>query len=123
MANIQIKSNKTDRALEFEKNFGGNLAEAVELYGEDTVYEVYFAQAVIKIQNAMRSMLDKADNTAEAVLEAANNYVLGVQRRSTTSKLSDVEKLVKKVTTGQLSIEQLKELVAALQAAGVTPQQ
>ena len=46
---------------EIEFDFGGNLAESTKMFGDDVVFSLYKAQAVVQCQAAMRREL-VADN-------------------------------------------------------------
>lgn len=56
------------REGEIEWNPGANLSEAAEMYGEDTVFDLYRRAAVIKLQAAMRQRLEQGAD--QSMIEA-----------------------------------------------------
>ncbi len=67
--------------LTVEYSFGENLAEAVELFGEDIVHAHFTAHAVVSLQSRMRS----AAKQGQDVQEAISNWKPGqVTRRGKT---------------------------------------
>jgi hypothetical protein len=114
MIKIEVNSPKTDRSVEFERNFGATLEEAASLFGSGVVLSVFIAQATIRAQGAARSVLDKEENGGEAARAAGLAYTPGVVRRKVVEKVDPEVMLKKAVAKGELSHAQL---VAMLQAA------
>ena len=116
---VSVASKKTDREVEFERNFGSTLDEAAEMFGADVVLSVFQAQAVIRAQGAARSVLDaksedgSATHSTQAAIDAGLSYTPGVSRRKTGTKKDPVQQLTNLVAQGELSIE---DIVAQLQA-------
>jgi len=117
MAQINVTSNKTNRSVEFEKDFGGNLAAAAEMFGEEVVYSIFEAQAVIRCQAAARSTLDNPENSTEKAIAAGQGYTPGIVRRSGGGGASAMTKVLAAVSKGSLSKEQVLEFLQKLQAA------
>jgi len=63
-------------SISVKYNFGDNLADAVEKYGEAVVFDLYRAAAMIRVQNVARSALLNGKAPEEAV-KLAEKYVLG----------------------------------------------
>ena len=62
---ITAKSPKTGKSLTVEYAMGETLAELVQTFGEDVVYNVARQQLVIKLQAVIRSGLDKGASDEE----------------------------------------------------------
>lgn len=96
------------QTLNAEYNFGENLAEAVELFGEDIVHAHFRAHAVVSLQSRMRSAAKQGLNVQEEI----NKWKPGqVTRRGKTP--------VQKALTdfGKMNEEQQAAFIAELQAA------
>lgn len=63
-------------SISIEYDFGDNLEDAVEKYGEDVVFDLYQAAASIRVRNVARSALLNGKTPEEAV-KLASTYVLG----------------------------------------------
>ena len=63
-------------SVEIEYDFGDDLDDAVEKYGEDVVFDLYKAAASIRVQNVARTALLNKRSPEEAV-KLASTYVLG----------------------------------------------
>lgn len=62
---------------------GKNLQEAVELFGEGEVFEIFFAKGVVNLQARVRALL--ANGLTQAAIQAdLDNYKLGDRRRVAT---------------------------------------
>ncbi|MBT7188309.1 hypothetical protein HN911_13395 [Candidatus Bathyarchaeota archaeon] len=112
---ISVKSKKSGNEIEFEKNFGSSLKEAVELFGEEIVLTNFKAQATIKIQAAVRTTLDKGGTLAEAA-KLAEEWKPGVVRRSGAPKQNPVQAVLAGVASGKIDATELRELLAKLEA-------
>lgn len=96
---------------EIEYNFGASLKEAVELYGEDAVYNNYRQAAVIALQGNMRRHLG-AGKTGDALAEAVKDWKPGLVSRSKKSASEKVLDLFKGKTP--------EEIAAILKEAGLS---
>ena len=80
MAEIKTKAPKAgDRQVSVQYPLGENIQEAVDLYGEDTVYNLYIDKAVVQLQAVIRPMIE-AGKTDEEIQSALSTYKLGVKR-------------------------------------------
>jgi nucleotide-binding universal stress UspA family protein len=118
---ITTKSPKSGRSVEFVRDLGANLAETVELFGESVVHSMATSQIEIRIQGAARTALDlgaengapgeKSLSEAEAVT-AGLEYVPGVTRRGGGRPKADpIDKLAAAVKAGDLTAEQVMDLL------------
>jgi len=105
---ITVKSPKTSREVSLKKNLGANLADAVRLFGEPVVFSIFRAQAVIKLQAAVRGTLDKAENAVEKAIETGNAWKPGVVRVGGGPKKNPMQALLEQVKTGKLSKQDLR---------------
>ena len=122
---IAAKSIKTDRTAEIEKDLGADLNEAVALFGEKAVYDLYHSQATIRVQAVMRSVLDNADNGIDVAVAEGTNWAPGVKRAG-GPRIDPMDALVQKIARGELTVDdvrkQLREkLAAAEEAAKAAP--
>jgi len=100
-----------DLEVTAEVNLGANLEEAKALFGEDAVYSVYLANAVIKAQAAMRGYAVK-EKTLEEIKEAMATWKLGQARITGEAGLSSLLKKFEKMPA-----DKQKELIAKLLAS------
>lgn len=63
-------------SIEIEYDFGDDLDDAIEKYGEIAVFDLYKAAGSIRVQNVARSALLNGKTPEEAV-KLASKYVLG----------------------------------------------
>lgn len=117
MATINVTSKKTNRHIEFEKNFGENLEEARELFSDEVIFSMFESLAIIRCQAAARGALDKPEKTPEDAIAAGEGYTPGVVRRGGGGGASAMSKVLAAVQSGKLSKEQVVEFLQALQAA------
>lgn len=116
MATINVTSQKTQRSVSFEKNFGENLEEARELFGDDVVFSMFEALAVIRCQAAARGTLNNPEKSEDEAVESGLAYKPGVVRRSAGGQ-SAMTKVLEAVKSGKLSKDQVVEFLQSLQAA------
>jgi len=109
---ITVRSNKTDRDIEFTRDFGSSLEESAQLFGAEVVHSIFCAQATIRAQGAARSVLDSADKSTDDAIAAGQAYTPGVVRRAPSKKNDPFYALAEKITSGQISQE---EVMAELQ--------
>jgi hypothetical protein len=107
---ISVRSKKTDRTVYFEKSFGTNLEEAKEKYGEETVFELFKAMAIIKCQAAVRGVLNDPTATKEEAIQVGIAYdpSLSRQVRRNQDPLTALAGMVK---SGELTMDQLKRML------------
>ena len=114
---ITVVSKKTNRQVEFSRNFGESLAQAAEMFGEDVVLSTFTAQAVIRAQSSARAVLDKDASEPDSAIAAGQAYTPGVVRRSGGGpKKSAYKALAAKVAAGEITMEEIQaQLSEALQ--------
>ena len=54
---VEVKTTKDDRSLTFPLEIGQTVEENINLFGEDVVQSIFKAQAVIKAQAYVRSLM------------------------------------------------------------------
>lgn len=108
---IGVLSKKTGVSVVFEKSFGDTLPEAVQLFGEDVVFNLFHRQATIACQSRVRGILDKG-GSKDAAVEAGLNFKPGVITRTRVAK-DPVAELARQVVEGKLTMEQLEEQLKA----------
>lgn len=119
---IEATAPKVNRSVEFEKDLGANLDEAVELFGAEAVFAAYAAQAVIRTQAVTRNALLVVNEDGspkysdEEVIARGQAYKLGERLPSSSKKAAAVNKVAKALASGALTLEQLQEMVARVQA-------
>jgi monomeric isocitrate dehydrogenase len=100
-----------DLELTAEVNLGANLDEAKELFGDDVVFSIYLAEAIIKAQAVMRGLALK-EKTAAEIAEYMTTWKPGQSRVSGEAGLGSLLKKFEK-----MSPEKQKELIAKLLAS------
>ena len=105
MSNREVKATRrdTDTVVTVHYDFGDNLAEAEEKFGEDVVYKQFVASATIDLQSKMRSLMvdatDKDGNitrpamSQEEIQAEVANWKPGkkeIVRKSPKDKLKDL---------------------------------
>jgi len=88
---------------------GADLDEAIELWGEDTVFNMFSKLFTRKVQNTGRRMLKQGDSYDE-IVEASRNYDPNETRRGRTK---DPQKDAKKAIS-QMSAEEKQALMDEL---------
>lgn len=95
-ANLKDENgNKTgdNREVEVQYDFGDSLSEAVELYGEEAVFNQYVQAARIGLQALLRRHGEDPNKSQDDLQEIADNWKPGekrVQRKSTEEKVADL---------------------------------
>lgn len=109
---VSARTEKSDRVVSTTYDFGSNLDEAVEKFGENVVYGVFLDQATIRLQAMLRRCItdEVADKEIAAKVEAWKMTVGGRERRSAAEKVQDL--------LGKMSPEQKAELLKSLRTAG-----
>lgn len=111
---MEVKATSTklgDVEFAAEINFGANLEEAKELFGEDVVYSLYLSDAVIKAQAVMRGLAVKG-KTQEEITAVMAEWKPGQARVTGEAGLGSLMKKFEK-----MSPEKKKELIAKLLAS------
>jgi hypothetical protein len=103
---------KEARATTFTIETPDNLAEAVNQWGEDLVFNIFDAKLTIKIQDAARSML-KGDTpaTPDEIQEAMDAWT---PTESSRARLTPEER-AERVASGRTA-DELEQMIAALRA-------
>jgi hypothetical protein len=112
---VTARSKKTNREVTFERDFGDNIAQACELFGDEVVFSIFQAQCVIRAQGAARTVLDKPENTPDEALEAGKTYKPGVVRRVPGG--SAKRQVLEAIAQGKMSTADIRAFVSALMAA------
>lgn len=102
------KAEHKGRVVSTRYDFGSNLDEAVEKFGEAVVYGVFLDQATIRLQAMLRRCIadEVADKEIAAKVEAWKMTVGGRERKSAAEKVNDL--------LGKMSPEQKAELLKSL---------
>lgn len=110
---VSVEAPKVERSFKTEYDFGANLQEAVEAFGEDVVHSLYAAKALIVLQDNIRRMLEKGKTDDEIAAFVAGWKPGVVAVRSGEKKkekiLSDFEKM-----TDAQKLAMIEELQARL---------
>ena len=71
MAKVKVEASlpKEDKSAVIEYDFGENVDEAVEKFGEEIVFAHFKGSAVIALQGRMRSLLKAGKNVVEELKE------------------------------------------------------
>lgn len=93
----KLAAMEDDEAIVVQFDFGSNLAESVELYGEDVVYTRYKSAAVIDLQAYMRGMI-RAEKSPDEIEEAVGNWKPGVKAARGKSAVEKLETLMGKLS-------------------------
>lgn len=104
----QIKTTKGDREHIAEFDFGTDLKEAVEKYGEEVIFSSYKRSQVIAFQNAVRRMLD-AGKTNEEIDQTMESWKPGVAMERTSDPIAALMSKWSKLTD-----EQKAEIISKL---------
>jgi len=86
---VKAKIGKGD-AVVVKFDFGNDVEEAIEKYGEDIVYAYYRANATVSLQDVIRSGI-KAKKSQKEIQALVNAWVPGIKRRgkSKSEKMRD----------------------------------
>jgi uncharacterized protein YdeI (YjbR/CyaY-like superfamily) len=117
MSNIKFavaeSGEKGARSFETAYNFGNNLADAVTLFTEETVFENYVENSRIRLQDSLRRMMKKGA-TDEELAKFVDAYKVGAkQARIVTKKLMTPEEMLAAIAKMPAD---LKEKYAAMLA-------
>jgi len=112
---VSVKSIKTNREVELTKNFGADLGEAVDLFGEETVFTNFRAAAIIKCQSAVRRILDNAEKTPEDAIAEGEKFIPGVVSERKAAAVKDpFSSILELKRAGKLSDEELRAKIAEI---------
>ncbi len=109
---INVRCPKADREFTVDYEFGDNLAENVELFGEEAVNKAFVSASIISIQGVARGAAENPENTNEMIQERVSKFKPGVIQRSGKSK---VEKAADSFTS--LSEDEQAQVLALVEAA------
>lgn len=110
---IGVKAPKAnDREWSGSYDFGANLEEAKEKFGEDVVYSSYVSAQTIRAQAVVRSLLEAGKTDDEIAVELAG-WKPGVQR---TRQVDPQAQILAK--WGSMSADDKAAFLAKLQQAG-----
>lgn len=103
MATVSCKNPSVERSISVEYNFGENLAEAVEKFGEDAVFNGFMADGKVGLQAFVRARLGKTDEeymTDEQILAEAEAWKPG-QRKQAADPMAKLQALLSKLSPDQ----------------------
>lgn len=102
-------------------DFGDNLEEAVEKFGEEAVFSRYLSAGTVDLQGYIRGMMKKMtgegddaayENSDEEIVAAVKDYVLGVKKAAKTPKEKAMELLQ------SMELGDIEEIYNQLKAEG-----
>lgn len=111
---ITVKSPKTNRSIEFQRDFGKDLEAATALFGAETVHGIFVAQAVIRAQNAARIVLDNGEKGGQDAVAAGVAYVPGAPRKGGGGggrKIDLFARMADQLESGELTEDQILEKI------------
>lgn len=104
-----IAATAGDNHAEVSYDFGANLTEAVEKFGEDVVFSNFKQSAVIAAQSIIRRALNKKDadgnaapESAEAIQAIIDGWKPGISTRTTVSKKDKAIKAMAGMTAEEI---------------------
>lgn len=110
MQEVAARMEGQDRAVIVNYNFGDNLEDAVETFGEDVVFGRYLASARIECQTIIRRGIS-AGKTDDEIVQMVKDWKPGTRM---SVKKTDVEKA--REALGRMTPEERRQL---LQDAGL----
>jgi len=133
MDTISVESPKSGRKVEFTKDLGHCLDEAVSKYGAAVVFSVYLKAAVIGCQGNVRNKLNHCSKedaealkngtkkikdvkftfTADQAIEAGTSYVPSLQIVGKPKKVDPFAVIAAKISAGEMDEKELLRLVRA----------
>ena len=114
---VSAKLSDMEESVTVEYDFGDNLADAVEKYGEETVFSRWVAAARIDLQAYMRGLI-KQKKTPEEIAEAVENWQPGVKVARSKSAAEKLETLLSKLSEEERAALFQKYLGGGQEAAG-----
>lgn len=100
---VSCKNPSVSRELAVDYNFGENLAEAVEMFGEDVVFTGFVADAKVGLQAIVRARLGKSDDeymSDEEIIAEAAQWKPGV-RKQAADPMAKLQALLAKLSPEQ----------------------
>lgn len=103
----------TSPSAEVEYDFGDNLGEAVELFGEDVVFSRFVAASVVDLQALIRRHLGgEKPKTQDEISKLVAEWKPGVSSRKRRSNKEKAEELIAGMSE-QEKAQLLEQLMAA----------
>lgn len=103
MATVSCKNPSVERSISIDYNFGANLAEAIELFGEEAVFNGFVADGKVGLQAFVRARLGKTEEeymTDEQIIAEAEAWKPG-QRKQAADPMAKLQALLAKLTPEQ----------------------
>ena len=94
---VAVGNEENARKLDLSFDFGGSTARAVELFGEEAVYNGFIKGAKVALQGNVRAKLSlegEDAKTDDEILAEAADWKPGTRATRATSKTSKIEKLL-----------------------------
>jgi len=110
LVTIKAKAPKIGKEVEFKRDLGLNLKDAVKKYGEEVVFNYFQNEAITRCQNVVRNAL-MTGKTQEEAIKAGLEWKPGVVVRGTRTRKDPLDALLQKVAMGELSEEELRKLL------------
>lgn len=104
----KLSNQEDNEAVTVEYDFGDNLQDAAEKYGEDVVFQRFRSAATVDLQSLIRRGI-KAGKDAATIQQEASEWAPGVRK---TTKKSAEERI--KEQFSKLSQEEREALMAEL---------
>jgi len=98
---INITSKKTNRSLTVDYDFGADLDEAIQIHGEQVVFDHYVADGKVVAQAVVRGALNNPETSLEAAAEKFKGWKLGVAAPRAAG--ATVSKVMKRIADGDAS--------------------
>lgn len=103
---VSCKNPSVSREITIEYDFGTNLADAVEKFGEDIVFSGFVADAKVGLQAIVRARLGKSDDeymSDEEIIAEAAQWKPGV-RKQAADPMAKLQALLGKLTPEQRAL-------------------
>lgn len=108
---VKTKSKEQEATVEFD--FGDSLGEAVELFGEDTIFKAYISAATIGLQGYVRSLLLSEKNSQPEIEEAVAAWNPAMRKERVAA--DPVQKLI--TAAGKMTPEDRQAMLEKIAAA------
>ena len=113
VTNVAAKLKDSDHSITIPYNFGANLEEAIELFGEDVVFQKYRQSAIVDLQAAIRRHLQPGEDgkvkSDDEIINALSEWKPGL---TTRTRKSAKDKAMEALT--KMSAEERQALMAEL---------
>lgn len=103
MATVSCKNPSVERSISIDYNFGANLAESIELFGEEAIFNGFVADGKVGLQAFVRARLGKTEEeymTDEQIIAEAEAWKPG-QRKQAADPMAKLQALLAKLTPEQ----------------------